>query len=473
MTKDLDESLSFFKDKISDCIKSGKSISVTTHIDCDGLTSGSIITKALIRAGANCTVRTSKEFSKKVIDSLKKDSRDFHVIKDQAGGFANNLDESLGDNWIVLDHHQISEKEQDNQKVINAWKYDIDGGTEICAGGMAYLAAMALDDKNSDLSAIAVVSALGDRQDQGERKSFIGKNFEIANTAKEEGLVEIDLDLLLVGRETRPLPDALAFTSQPFIEGLTWNRDACLSLLNSSGIQLKEGGRWRVPAELNDEEKRSVIETITKFTAGKNATEIMSELIGYTYTFPREDKRSFLRDGREFSTMLNSCGRISRSGVGIAVCMGDRNKILREGEAILTDYRKLIREYMNVLTNERWRVSESKTCVMVNGEGIVPEMMTGTISSLIAGSPKNAGKIVILRTGGEENTIKFSSRKSFGCKSEINLSELMRTGAEKFDGVGGGHNAAAGAKITKDKLDGFLDYLEVNVVNMSSTGNSQ
>ncbi len=473
MTKTLDESLSFFKDKISDCIKSRKSISVTTHIDCDGLTSGSIITKALIRAGARCTVRTSKEFSKKVIDSLKKDSRDFHIITDLAGGFANNLDESLGENWIVLDHHQISEKEHDNQKVINAWKYGIDGGTEICAGGMAYLAAMALDDKNSDLSAIAVVSALGDRQDQGERKSFIGKNYEIANTAKEEGLVDIDLDLLLVGRETRPLPDALAFTSQPFIEGLTWNRDACLSLLNSSGIQLKEGGRWRVSAELNDEEKRLVIETITKFTSGKNATEIMSELIGYTYTFPREDKRSFLRDGREFSTMLNSCGRISRSGVGIAVCMGDRNKILREAETILTDYRKMIREYMNILTNERWRVSESKTCIMVNGEGIVPEMMTGTISSLIAGSPKNAGKIVILRTGGEENTIKFSSRKSFGCKSEINLSELMRTGAEKFDGVGGGHNAAAGAKITKDKLDGFLDYLEVNVVNMSSTGNSQ
>lgn len=473
MTKTLDESLSFFKDTISDCIKSRKSISVTTHIDCDGLTSGSIITKALMRAGAKCTVRTSKEFSKKVIDSLKKDSRDFHIITDLAGGFANNLDESLGENWIVLDHHQISEKEQENRRVINAWKYGIDGGTEICAGGMAYLAAMALDDKNIDLSAIAVVSALGDRQDQGERKSFVGKNFEIANTAKEEGLVDIDLDLLLVGRETRPISDSLAFTSQPFIEGLTWNRDACLSLLNSSGIQLKEGGRWRVPAELNDDEKRIVIETITKFTSGKNATEIMSELIGYTYTFPREDKRSFLRDGREFSTMLNSCGRISRSGVGIAVCMGDRNKILREGETILTDYRKMIREYMNILTNERWRISESKTCVMVNGEGIVPEMMTGTISSLIAGSPKNAGKIIILRTGGEENTIKFSSRKSFGCKSEINLSELMRTGAEKFDGVGGGHNAAAGAKITKDKLDGFLDYLEVNVVNMPSTGNSQ
>ena len=473
MTKLLDESVSFFKDKISDCIKSKKSISVTTHIDCDGLTSGSIITKALIRAGAKCTLRTSKEFNKNVVESLKTDSRDFHIVTDLGGGFGREMGQNLGDDWIILDHHQIPESELDNPNVINAWKYGIDGGTEICAGGMAYLASVALDEKNSDLSSIAVVSALGDRQDQGDRKSFTGKNFEIAETAKNLGSVEIDLDLLLVGRETRPLPDALAFTSQPFIEGLTWHRDACLSLLNSSGIRLKEGGRWRVPAELTEDEKRAVIESITKFIPVKNATEIMSELIGYTYTFPREDKRSFLRDGREFSTMLNSCGRINRSGVGMAVCMGDRNKILMEGETILTDYRKMIREYMNILSNERWRMSASETCVMVNGEDVVPETMTGTISSLIAGSPKNSGKIVILRTKAEGNTIKFSSRKSFGCKSEINLSDLMRTGAEKFDGVGGGHDAAAGAKITKDKLDDFLNYLEVNVVNVPSTSGTQ
>ena len=473
MEKSLDQALSNFKDKISDCIKSKKSISVTTHIDCDGITSGSIITKALFRAGAKCTVSTSKEINKKVIENLKNDQRDFHVITDLGGGFASVLDENLGENWVVLDHHQIPQEEFDNERVINAWKYGIDGGTEISAGGMAYLAANAIDEKNSDLAWVSVVSALGDRQDQGEKKSFTGKNLEIANVAKSSGQVDIDLDLLLVGRETRPLPDALAFTSQPFIEGLTWNRDACLSLLNSSGIKIKDGGRWRVPAELNEDEKRSVIESITKFTSGKNATEIMEELIGYTYTFPREDRGSFLRDGREFSTMLNSCGRIQKAGVGMAICMGDRTKMLNEGEGILIEYRKMIRNYMNILSNERWRTSDTPSCVMVNAEGIVPETMTGTISSLIAGSPKNSGKIVILRTNGEEGTIKFSSRKSFSCKSEVNLSALMRGGAEKFEGVGGGHAAAAGARITKDKLDGFLDYLEKNVINVQSSGNSQ
>ncbi|KAG2472437.1 MAG: Phosphoesterase DHHA1 [Nitrosopumilales archaeon] len=472
MEKNLDQSLSYFHDKIFDCVKSNKSIFILTHIDCDGLSSGSIITKALIRAGAKCTVRTTKELNKSIISNLRKNSRDVHIITDLGGGFAKDLDENLEDDWLVLDHHEIPKEEYENERVINAWKYKIDGGLEISAGGMAYLAATYLDHKNEDLSAIAVVSALGDRQDQGEKKSFTGKNYEIAKTAKEEGLLEIDLDLLLVGRETRPIPDSLAFTSQPFIEGLTWNRDACLSLVNSTGIKLKDGERWRVPAELNEDEKRTLIEAITKYTLKKNATEIIQELIGYTYSFPREDPRSFLRDGRDFSTLLNSCGRINKAGVGIGICMGDRNKMLREAENILTKYRKMIRDYMNILGNERWRISDSKYCVMVNGEGVIPETMTGTISSLIAGSPKNSGKIVILRTNGEEGTIKFSSRKSIGCKSNVNLSELMRQGAEKFEGVGGGHKSAAGARITKDKLDEFLDYLEANVINVQSSSNN-
>jgi len=466
MTSKLDTALSYFHDKISDCIKSGRNISVITHLDCDGITSGSIVTKSLIRSGAKCTVKTVNEFNKNLVDRMKNDSREFHIITDLGGGFAKDLDAGLDDNWIVVDHHQIPEEEFDNERVINAWKYDIDGGVEVSAGGMAYLVSNALHKENTDLAWIAVVAALGDRQDQGEKKSFSGINLDIATTAKKNGQVEIDLDILLVGRETRPLPDALAFTSHPFIEGLTWNRDACLSLLNSSGIKLKDGSRWRVPAELTEDEKRTLLQTISKFTTSKNATEIMDELVGYTYTLSGEDKRSFLRDAREFSTMLNSCGRIRKAGVGIAVCMGDRTKMLEEGENILLEYRALLRTYMNALSSERWRVVDNGKYVMVDGEGLVSENMTGAVSSLLGGSQKNTGKIIILRTSGEDGTIKFSSRKSTGCKSEVNLGLLMRSCATKVSGVGGGHNAAAGARITKDKLDEFLGCLEENVIRV-------
>src|SRR5712692_300877 len=472
MTK-LDLALSYFHDKVSDCIRAGKNISVITHLDCDGITSGSIVAKSLIRSGAKCTLKTVNEFSKNLIDKLKNDSRQFHIITDLGGGFAKYIDNVLDNNWIVVDHHQIPQEEFDNERVINAWKYDIDGGFDVSAGGMTYLVSKALHKENIDLAWIAVVAALGDRQDHGEKKSFTGINLDIASIAKKNGQVEIDLDILLVGRETRPLPDALAFTSHPFIEGLTWNRDACLSLLNSSGIKLKDGSRWRVPAELTEDEKRILLQTISKFTTSKNATEIMDELVGYTYTLSGEDKRSFLRDAREFSTMLNSCGRIRKAGVGIAICMGDRTKMLEEGENILLEYRTLLRTYMNTLSNERWRVVDNGKYVMVDGEGLVSENMTGAVSSLLGGSQKNTGKIIILRTNGEDGTIKFSSRKSTGCKSEVNLGLLMRSCATKVSGVGGGHNAAAGARITKDKLDEFLDYLEENVSGMQSSSISK
>jgi len=469
MTNKFDSALSYFHDKVSDCIKSGKNISIITHLDCDGITSGSIVTKSLIRSGARCTVRTVNDFNHNLVEKMKNDSRELHIITDLGGGFAKDLDTALDNNWIVVDHHQIPEEEFDNERVINAWKYNIDGGTEISAGGMTYLVSQALHKENTDLAWVAVVSALGDRQDQGEKKSFLGINLEIASTAKKNNQVEIDLDVLLVGRETRSLPDALAFTSHPFIEGLTWNRDACLSLLNSSGIKLKDGSRWRVLAELTEDEKRILLQSISKFTSSKNATEIMDELVGYTYTLSGEDKRSFLRDAREFSTMLNSCGRIRKAGVGVAICIGDRTKMLGEGENILLEYRTLLRTYMNTLAGERWRVVDNGKYLMINAEGVVPENMTGAVSSLLGGSQKNTGKIVILRTNGDEGTIKFSSRKSTGCKSEVNLGLLMRACATKVSGLGGGHNAAAGARITKDKLDEFLDCLEENVSRMQGS----
>ena len=95
MGKVLEESLSNFSDRISDAIKARKNILVTTHIDCDGITSGSIISKALIRHGAKCTVRTTNEFSENLVDRMQKETRDLHVITDLGGGFGKLLDEKL------------------------------------------------------------------------------------------------------------------------------------------------------------------------------------------------------------------------------------------------------------------------------------------------------------------------------------------------------------------------------------------
>ncbi|NWG36069.1 DHH family phosphoesterase, partial [Nitrososphaera sp.] len=192
-----------FCDKIRSVVEAGSEIAVVTHIDADGITSGSIMATALARMGAKYTVRTVSDMNPATIDRMKAEDHEFYIITDLGGGMAANFRKALGDKWVVIDHHQIPEQEivtDDAGQVMNAWKYGIDGGIEVPAGGMAYMVASALDRKNRDLSCLAVVSAVGDRQDQGDKRSFTGLNSEILDTAKSMGLVNVDLDIMLTGR---------------------------------------------------------------------------------------------------------------------------------------------------------------------------------------------------------------------------------------------------------------------------------
>src|SRR5437588_12984566 len=108
---------------------------------------------------------------------------------------------------------------------------------------MAYVIAYAMDARNFDLSALAVISAIADRQDQGEKRSLMGINQEILKKSQTLGLIMAELDIMLVGRESRPCHEALAYSSNAYIEGLTWHPDACFNLLSSAGIKLRDGSR--------------------------------------------------------------------------------------------------------------------------------------------------------------------------------------------------------------------------------------
>ncbi len=457
------EGLHSIADKIVHRIAQDDNIMVITHADADGIIAGSIIAKMLVRKNARFTLRTVSDINNTLLDSIK-GKYDFYIITDLGAGFANDLEKRFKDNWVVLDHHQLPQEEMGNENMFNVWKYNIDGAKEVCAGTLSYLVAEHIDSRNKDLSAIAIVSAIADRQDQGDKRSLISLNKDIADTAKSLGLLKIDLDLMLVGRETRPIHEALAYTSSPYIEGLTWNVSACLSLLTNAGIRLKDDGRWRVLSSLEDNEKRTIIEAIARFIAlTPNANSIIDDLIGYIYELTREDNRSMLRDAREFATLLNACARVRYGGVAISICLGDRNSMLKEGERIVSEYRNRLRDYITTLFHERWRVRDDGNTVFVNGENLIAEDMLGAVSSLLSSSSTMKDRIVIVWTRTIDNVYKFSSRRGLQNVSSLNLGIIMRECSTKVGGSGGGHAPAAGARIPSNKLQEFLEYLKASI----------
>src|SRR5918992_536768 len=464
MSDRLTDALKHFCEKLRTRIEDGNDVAIITHLDADGITAGSIMAMALRRMGARYSVRAISEINSSVVESMKADGRDFYVITDLGGGWASSLRKALDNKWVIIDHHEITEQEirteDEDSQILNPWKFGIDGGREVSSGGMAYMVASVLDSRNRDLSDIAIVSAVADRQDQGDKRSFFGLNAEILKTAQSLGLVNVDLDIILTGRETRPPHEALAYTLSHYIDGLTWKSEACYLLLKNAGIKLKDNeGRWRVLAEFSEEEKSAIVEAVAKFVGGsdKRLSDILvDDLKGYVYTLGREDKRSILRDAREFSTVLNACGKMGMAGVGIAICMGDRNTALSAGEEILSTYKMTLRNNISTIFSEKWRLADDGKTTFVNGDGILEEGMLGAVSTLLSGSPSLRGRLLFVRTLAKEGSYKFSSRKCLDCKSQANLGVIMRQCSNALNGAGGGHSAAAGCTIPSSALDDFI-----------------
>ena len=437
-------------------VRSGKRILVVTHIDADGLCSGSMVFAALKRIGANAVLRSVPDLDQRSVATLGVQGFDFYVFTDLASTLVEQLEAAFPARYLVLDHHQIPEEDAGNPSVVNAWRYGFDGGKEACSSSMAYFFASALEAGNDDLSPLAVVGALADRQDAGPGRSLTGMNRAAVEEAQARGLLSVARDLMFTGRETRPIHEAIALTSTPFLKGLTGSKDAVLAALHQSGMTLKDGGTWRTISSLTPDEKMNLTEVIARtLGANEGATEAIASLVGETYTFEFEDSFTPLRDAREFGTLLNACGRMGAAGTGISVCLGDRLEALKAAMKTLADYRSGINKALESLTAEPSRMEQHGSVVLLRGEGVVDEKLLGPVISILTSSPEFKDKVLVGSAESRDSDLKISSRVGDAFAGDVNLGIIMREAAEGVDGVGGGHAMAAGAKIPASKLAHF------------------
>jgi single-stranded-DNA-specific exonuclease len=473
--QDLYQPLRPICEKISAVIETGNEISVVTRLDSDGIASGSIALMTLSRMGARCALRTVPTLDSEAIQEIKSEGRDFYMILGLGSEMVDVMFRLFGENWVVIDHGELVDdnryRDYDSQ-IINAWKYGLDGEREISAGGLCYTLATMLDKRNQDLSALAVIAALGDRQDSGDKRALVGMNQEILKKAQSLHLVDVELDLLINARGMVPLHESLALTSYPYIHGLTWNVHNAYSIIENAGIKMKDNGAWRVLSDFTPEEKNIVRDAIAKFiitTTNSKSIGIADNLLGYNYKLSREDSRSILKDAREFGALLEACGRLGKAGIGVALCIGDRSKALTEAEHMVENYSSTLRKSIFAIFDEKWRyLDDGKNTVFVNGEGLITEGMLGTISAILSGSPSLFGRLLFVRALSQEdrgNSYTFSARKCVGSTSQLNVGVLINDCSKAVGGNGGGNDSNAVCSIPSSKLEIFLSKVRSVISN--------
>jgi RecJ-like exonuclease len=448
---------------VLDTVKEDGFIHVFSHLDADGVAAAGIIGKALSRLDARFRIRITQWIEQDIVGEILSDKPQLVIFTDLGSGYVDLLNQKLGDFKIaILDHHQIVGKESDNFVHVNPHLYGIDGARDVSGAGVAYFVARAVDKVNVDLAPIAVVGALGDMQDKYDQRMLGGLNGKILEDAKSSGLLTVEKDLIFFGRETRPIHKTLASTTSPFIPGISGEEDGSLAFLASLGIKPREGDKWRALRDLSEEEKKRLCSALADHLLSKGLRYEVSNLIGHVYVLNREEPWTPLRDAREFAVLLNATGRMDKSGLGVAVCMGDRGQGLEGANKVLEDYRRAINKYLGWVMEKPERVKEFENIYVVSGENFIDDKIIGAISSILSGSLPNPEKPLIAYSSVEgEDIAKISARTSDTVTSRgLNLGEIMQVAAERFLGKGGGHNVAAGAQVPMEDIDDFIKTVD-------------
>jgi RecJ-like exonuclease len=432
---------------------------MVTHNDADGVAAGGILSQTVRRLGAPFKTTCEKRVDEKMVRAVAKGRPPLVIFSDMGSGYLDMFNEHLsGSDVIVLDHHLPLEAETQKIIHVNPLLHGLDGARGISGAGVSYFFAKAVDETNVNLSPLGVVGALADQQDKGKKKSLLGLNRLIEADAKEAGLLETHVDIIFYGYETRPIARACAYTTTPFIPGLSGREDRCLAFLKEAGIELKNEERWRALRDLTEEEKRTLFSALSNHMIYEGCEpEAVHDLMGTIYTLKGEESWTPLRDGREFASLLNACARMGRPSLGLGICMGDRDEAMKEASETLDGYRRKIGECLDWV-REGDRIQELERIYTLVTQGDIDERIIGVVASILlsTGILKHY-KPIVASAQADEGLIKISARATEAmAKAGLDLGNVMMKAAESFEGRGGGHDIAAGAFLPEEKKEDFL-----------------
>ena len=444
--------------KAKEIIENSEDIKIYSHIDCDGICSGAILSTILDRQNKEHDI----EFvNLDVLDDIDLD-HELTIFSDLGSGQRIDTKAREGQKIIILDHHpplrDLDYKDDKDYTYleINPIHHGIDGSYYVCGGGLCYF--LAKEFGYDDLSWIGVLSAIGDMQNTKTGR-FEGLNKIIQQDAIDGGYLQLtENDINIYGRNTRPLFVALSYFSDVKLP-ITNNTTETMAILEELGIDEKHNRKTLNELTMDEKVKlfQKLLEMISKVVPGRYVKYIPQLIIGDSYTFLKEDEDSFLRDGSEFSTAMNACGRNHEEKVAMEVLKGDRIEALDELEAISKTHRyNLATSITQIAESDEANIIELENLQYFDGTGIKPEIV-GTVAGMILGYC-NWKKPVIGFAQTDEEGLKISLRCSRLLSYDgIHFGHIIRKISSAVGGSGGGHAMACGAYIPIDKKDEFIE----------------
>ena len=266
----------------------------------------------------------------------------------------------------------------------------------------------------------------------------------------------------MFGSQTRPLYKVLEYSTDPYIPGITGNEQSAIEFLNEVGIDPN-----RKLIHLSETELKNLVAAIIIKRMGSE--EEPEDVLGNIYLLKDEKEESPTKDLKEFSTLLNSCGRLNKPSLGIGACLNDE-KSKKEAISLLMDYKKEIINSLNWFYKNKNSPSiiETPKLVIINAEQNIRDTIIGTVTSMISKSNLyKPGTILISLAHTLDADTKISIRISgYKIPKDVNLKEILGKITEKLGYTTGGHTFAAGSVIPQEKE---REFIKIALENQTET----
>jgi len=459
------DSYELFKEDIKKSVEEFKKIDrkevirVVSHLDADGISAASIMVKCLNNDNRKYSISIIQQIKKEVLEELARESYKYFVFTDIGSGAISDIEELFKEKIVfILDHHDPEKTEVKSKNIffVNPHKFEIDGGKEVSGAGVTYLFASQLDKKMEEFAHVAIIGAMGDMQ---EHNGFERINSEILKTAIDKGKIKVIRGLRLFGAQTKPLHKILEYCTDPFIPGVSGSESGAIQFLQQIGINPKNEKGWKKIMHLTEDEMKNLV---TGVILARSAEKNPDDVLGNVYLLREEDHESPTKDAKEFATLLNACGRLDKASLGIGACLGDET-IKKKAIHLMTAYKK------EIINSLKWYdenknsnfVTKGNGYVIINAQDKIRSTLIGTLASILSKSIGTKEKFIMSMAQLIDGTTKISLRMG-GINNGVDLKQIIVGIIKDMPNCeAGGHANAAGALISTDMEDEFIERAKV------------
>jgi single-stranded-DNA-specific exonuclease len=416
---DRDHILNTASQKLLNQIEHQKDIFILSNSTVDGLVGSAILLSSIHNSKGNTTVRCIK--SSKVEDfktelmKVADEKHDFYVFVDFDSNFFDLITNLIEESYYLFVNSDSRNLDQiiEKDKAVTfvnpwIWQRDSDKENKHTSSSLTYLIAKNYDRKIIHSSFLPIVAAFS-------------KNIDFNNIDETElkEILQSALDLTLIERkkglnfgvsETTSIVDAIENNTTHFIKGVTWDKENSIKIIEKSGIKITDNQRIRTWNELEDEDFNKIFNAIEKYIeencyhknkSDDNIKEMKKRnrdlLFGYNYILTNEETGSILKDIGSFSKSLDLCVRNQTFGLGLSICLGERDDAMMQVKNQIIDHDNLIKSVSNKIFDEKWRFYDDKETIYVNGEGILDEKNIDLFTSILEKSISFADRLICIR----------------------------------------------------------------------------